>query len=92
MIKSFAHRGLEELFRRANHRGVNPAHAAKLTRQMDVLNRAATPQDMNVVGFKFHVLAGKRVGYYAVSVSGNWRLTFRFEAGDAYEVNYEDYH
>lgn len=47
---------------------------------------------MNVPGWKFHPLAGKRAGEFAVSVSGNWRLVFRFEDGDAILVNYEDYH
>jgi proteic killer suppression protein len=47
---------------------------------------------MNLPGYKFHGLKGDRKGVYAVSVSGNWRVTFQFEAGDAVYVNLEDYH
>ena len=47
---------------------------------------------MDLPGFRLHRLKGSLKGYYAVSVSGSWRVTFRFEDGDAVEVNYSDYH
>ena len=53
---------------------------------------ASVAEDMNFPGSKFHQLIGNRKGEYSVTVSGNWRLTFVFEDGDAYDVNYEDYH
>ena len=61
-------------------------------RILAVLDRSSGPQDMNLPGFRLHPLAGQLRGYYAVSVSGNWRVTFRFEDGHAVEVDYTDYH
>ena len=63
-----------------------------MTRMLDRLDAATRPEDMNLPGYGFHGLAPKTKGVYAVSVSGNWRITFRFEGGNAVEVNLEDYH
>lgn len=59
---------------------------------LDRLDAAIRPEDMNLPGYRFHGLKGDRKGTYAVSVSGNWRITFRFEKGDAVDVDLEDYH
>ncbi len=59
---------------------------------MDVLNAALVAQDMNLPGYRFHELRGDRRGTYSVTVSGNWRLTFKFQNGDAHDVDLEDYH
>jgi len=59
---------------------------------LDRLDAATKPEDMNLPGYKFHPLKGDRKGTYAVSVSGNWRLTFGFDGQDAVNVNLEDYH
>lgn len=61
-------------------------------RLLDRLDAATKPEDMNVPGFDFHQLKGKRKGTYAVSVSGNWRITFQFVEGDAVKVTLKDYH
>ena len=61
-------------------------------RQLDFLNRARVAGDMNLPGFRFHSLKGNRSGTYAVDVTGNLRLTFKFADGDATDVDYEDYH
>ena len=47
---------------------------------------------MNLPGFHLHALSGQLRGHYAVAVSGNWRVTFRFYDGDVYDVDYVDYH
>ena len=60
--------------------------------QLAHLNQAQSAQDMNVPGWRLHPLSGKLKGHWAVSVSGNWRLTFRLENGDAILVDYQDYH
>ena len=73
-------------------RRVAPGHVRKLMRILAALDRSSTPQDMNLPGFRLHPLAGHLSGCYAVSVSGNWRVTFRFEDGHAVEVDYTDYH
>ena len=92
VIRSFRHRGLQRRFTRSDLRGI-PAHfAPRLQRMLDRLDSATHPDDMNLPGFRFHSLSGDRKGFYAVSVSGNWRLTFRFSGEDAVDVHLEDYH
>jgi|TARA_B100000315_G_scaffold224899_1_gene230752 proteic killer suppression protein len=71
---------------------VAPAHIAKLDRILTVLDRSSGPDGMNLPGFQLHPLRGALRGHYAVSVSGNWRVTFRFEDGHAVDVDYLDYH
>jgi toxin HigB-1 len=57
-----------------------------------VLNRASGPPDMNLPGWSLHPFKGSLSEHWSVSVSGNWRLTFKFEHGDAILVDYQDYH
>ena len=92
MIKSFAHKGLEEFFLTGSTKGVQAKHAVKLALILDLLNYATEPMHMNFAGSCLHQLKGDMQGHWSVRVSGNWRLTFRFEDGDAYVVNYQDYH
>lgn len=92
MIKSFRHKGLQALFEHGVRSGVRPDHAAKLARQLARLDRAQAPQDMNVPGWALHALQGRLAGHWAVSVNGNWRLTFTFDGPDAVLVDYQDYH
>ncbi len=73
-------------------RRVAPEHVRKLRRILAVLDRSSAPRDMDLPGFRLHPLKGRRSGHYAVSVSGNWRVTFRFEDGDVVDVDYADYH
>jgi putative addiction module component (TIGR02574 family) len=60
--------------------------------EADRLNAASVAKDMNLPGLRLHELVENRTGTWSVSVSGNWRVTFRFTDGDAEVVNYEDYH
>lgn len=92
MIRNFRHKGLERLFAEGSSRGVKQAHVPRLRRILALLNRASSPQAMEIPGFRLHQLTGNRKGSWAVDVSGNWRLTFRFDGADAADVNYEDYH
>ncbi|MDE0152932.1 MAG: type II toxin-antitoxin system RelE/ParE family toxin [Gammaproteobacteria bacterium] len=92
MIKSFKHRGLKALYDRKTTRHVKQEHVQKLVDILAALDLSRTPQGMNLPGFRLHGLKGRKRGYYAVSVSGNWRVTFRFENGSAVEVDYVDYH
>lgn len=62
------------------------------TRVVDRLDSAVRPEDMNISGFRFHPLTGDKKGTYAVTVTGNWRITFRFEGENALDVDLEDYH
>ena len=91
MIKSWDHKGLKELFESGTSAKVRDDHHKRCLRLLDALNRAATPEAMNVPGWHFHGLKGKPKRY-AVAVNGPWRITFGFEAGDALKVNLEQYH
>lgn len=92
MIKSFEHKGLQAFFDTGSKAGIQPHHAPKLARQLARLNAAKVPEDMNLPGWHLHPLVGSLTGHYSVSVNGNWRLTFRFDGGDAVLVDYQDYH
>jgi proteic killer suppression protein len=92
MIRSFKHKGLGRLFSRGDHSGIPAQFAARIERMLDRLDACTKVGDMDVPGYRFHPLKGARAGQYAVSVSGNWRLTFAFDGQDATEVNLEDYH
>ena len=92
MIKSFRQAGLEGYFRRSDQRGIPAQSANRMHRMLDVLDAALRPEDMNVPGYKFHQLKGQRAGTCATSVTGNLRITFRFDGEGATDVDIEDYH
>ncbi len=92
MIKSFAHKGIRAFFETGSKAGIQAAHAPRLRLQLAALNRAKKPDDMAVPGWRLHALKGSLAGHWAITVNGNWRLTFRFENGDALLVDYQDYH
>ena len=73
-------------------RRVAPEHAQKLVDILAVLDRSRGPEDMDLPGLRLHRLKGGLRGHHAVTVSGNWRVTFRFEDGHAVDVDYVDYH
>ncbi|KVQ42626.1 Killer protein [Burkholderia territorii] len=92
MIKPWQHKGLEAFFTSGSKAGIRPDHAPRLRRQLARLDMAGRPCDMNVPVWRLHGLAGGLEGCYSVSVSANWRLTFRFEGPDVVLVDYQDYH
>jgi proteic killer suppression protein len=92
MIKGFKHKGLERFFVSGSKAGIQAKHADRLRLILARLHAASEPEDMNLPGLFLHPLSGDRKGTWSVRVSGNWRVTFVFEAGDAYVVDYEDYH
>lgn len=92
MIQGFRHKGLEKLFRDGTKKGIRPDHTRTLLDILDRLNAAAVVGDMDYPGAFLHPLKGALKGQWSVRVSGNWRVTFRFEKGDAYAVDYTDYH
>lgn len=92
MIRSFKHKGLRRFFETGSVSGIQASHVKRLRLILGRLHAARQPQDMNLPGLRLHELKGNRSGMWAVDVSGNWRVTFRFEGQDAEVVNYEDYH
>ncbi|MFK8043023.1 type II toxin-antitoxin system RelE/ParE family toxin [Congregibacter sp.] len=92
-IKSWKHKGLREFFEKGAKKGIQAKDAKKIELRLDALNSATCPEDMDVLpGWRFHEWHGEGRGTYSVNVSGNWRITFQFEDGDAHVVNYEDPH
>jgi len=91
-IKSFRHKGLERFFTTGNTTGVQAKHADRLRLILGRLSVAAAPGDMRLPGLDLHELKGQRKGTWAVTVSGNWRITFAFNDRDVERVSYEDYH
>jgi toxin HigB-1 len=92
MIRSFRHKGLAKFFATGSQAGIQTAHAERLRLILAALNAAVTLGDMGLPGLRLHPLKGGRSGTWSVTVSGNWRITFRFSSKDAVDVNYEDYH
>ena len=92
MIKSFRHKGVENFYRTGSKAGIQPNHAENLKEQLFMLDNARSVADLNVPGWRLHRLSGDLRGHWAIRVSGNWRLTFKFEAEDAILVDYQDYH
>jgi proteic killer suppression protein len=86
------HIGLEHFFATGTKRGIQAKHAPRLRLILGALNAETTPQDLSLPGLGFRELRGDRRGTWAVKVSGNWRVTFRFAGKDADGVDYEDYH
>jgi len=92
VIRSFQHRGLRLFYETGSKAGIQPAHAVRLRRQLTALDQAVNPSDMAFPGWGLHPLKGKLQGCWAVTVNGNWRLTFAFEDENAVLVGYQDYH
>ena len=92
MIRSFRHKGLKLLFEEDDRRKVQAAQADKISRILAFLDRAARPDDMDLPGFRLHKLRGDLVGFWSVSVSGNWRVVWRVDGPDAADVDLVDYH
>ena len=91
MIKSFAHKGLEKFFTTGSTTGIQAAHAAKIARMLAVLDELTNIAQLQGL-WRCHQLKGNRFPQWSLTVSGNWRITFEYRAGDVYIVNYEDYH
>ncbi len=92
MIKSFKHKGLEKFYKTGNTTGIQPAHKQKLRMRLTALDTATVIHDIDLPGFRLHKLKGKTDGSWAIDVSKNWRITFKFQDGDVFIVSYEDYH
>lgn len=92
MIKSFKHKGLEQFFTAGSKAGIQAIHAKKLEVQLQALHTACCIDDMDIPGWRLHPLKGDKADLWAIDVNKNWRVVFEFDNGNAYVVNYEDYH
>ncbi|MDP9128347.1 MAG: type II toxin-antitoxin system RelE/ParE family toxin [Pseudomonadota bacterium] len=92
MIGSFKHRGLKRLYERDDRSGIRPDLVDTVQEILTVLDDAATPQDLNLPGYRLHPLKGKLKGFWSVTARANWRIIFRFQGADAFDVELIDYH
>jgi proteic killer suppression protein len=92
VIRGFKHKGLAKFFETGSRAGIQAQQAERLRLILGRLSAATGPRDMALPGLDLHPLKGDRKGTWAVSVSGNWRVTFKFLGKDADSVDYEDYH
>ncbi len=92
MIRSFRHKGLKRLFEDGERKGVRPDQLEKIEHILAVLNNARKPSDLGLPGFVLHPLKGSLKDFWSVTVRANWRVVFRFENGDACDVDLIDYH
>ncbi len=92
MIRRFRHRGLKRMYERGDPSRVGPDLAGRAALALADLDDACKPSDLDLPGYRLHPLKGDLKGYWSISISGNWRVIFRFEDGDAYDVDLIDYH
>jgi proteic killer suppression protein len=92
MIGSFKHRGLKRLYEHGDRSGIRPDLLETVERILTVLDNAATPQALNVPRYRLHPHKGELKGLWSVTVPANWRIIFRFEGTDAFDVELVDYH
>ncbi|WP_259155996.1 type II toxin-antitoxin system RelE/ParE family toxin [Pseudomonas sp. JAI111] len=92
MIRSFQHKGLRGFYETGSTRGIRADHAKRLSRMLQFMDRAVLPSDLDLPGWRLHPLKGELADYWSLSVSGNWRVIFRFIGSDIELVDYLDYH
>ena len=92
MIKSFKHKGLRKFFETGSKAGIQAKHERRLRIQLAAIDTATMIDDIDLPGFNLHPLKGNRDGIWSITVNGNWRITFEFIDGNAFILNYEDYH
>ncbi|MGL1932205.1 MAG: type II toxin-antitoxin system RelE/ParE family toxin [Desulfotalea sp.] len=92
MIKSFKHKGLKKFFLTGSKVGIQGKHANKIRMQLAAIDTASEIDDLDLPNYQLHSLQGDRSNIFSISVNGNWRITFEFIDGNAYILNYEDYH
>lgn len=92
MIKSFKHKGLKKYFETGRTTGIQSQHEKKLRMQLAAIDTACVIEDIDLPGYQLHPLKGDRESVWSISVNGNWRVTFEFKDGNAFILNYEDYH
>ena len=92
MIRSFRHRGLKRLYERGDPGRIGADLLDRVTLALADLDAASKPRELDLPGYRLHPLKGNLKGVWSISISGNWRLVFRFEDGDAHDVDLIDYH
>jgi toxin HigB-1 len=92
MIQSFKHKSLKRLFERGDRSQIRADLVGRIENILSTVDAASTPQGLDLPAYRLHPLKGDRKGYWSVTVKANWRIIFRFESGDAFDVELIDYH
>jgi toxin HigB-1 len=92
MIRRFRHRGLRRLYEDDDRRELNPEHIDKIARMLARLDEVTGPEQLDLPGFRLHPLRGDLAGYWSITVRANWPIIFRFEQGEATDVDLVEYH
>jgi toxin HigB-1 len=92
MIENFRHKGLRQLFEDDNPRGVNAEHVRRIKQILALLDAAEKMADLDYAIFRLHPLKGDLTGFWSLTVRANWRIIFRFDDGNALDVDLVDYH
>ena len=92
MILGFRHKGMQRLYEKGDRRYISPDYVAKVERILARLDTATESRHMDLPGYRLHSLRGELKGFWSVTISGNWRLIFRFDASNVYDVDLVDYH
>ena len=92
MIVSFRHRGLKRLYERGDRSRVSPQLVDQAEDILGLLDMAKDSEDMDLPGYRLHRLRGNLRGFWSITVSGNWRIMFRFDGGNAFDIDLIDYH
>ena len=92
-IQTFRHKGLKRLFENDDARGIPAKFADKLRDMLAFIDTAMAAEEVGLFpGWRLHRLKGDLSDYWSLTVSGNWRIIFRFEQGDAHDLDFVDYH
>ena len=92
MIENFHHKGLKRFYEQGETWFLPAEQLDKIKRILSFLDSIQQPEDMNLPGFRFHQMTGNYKGFYSVTVTGNWRIIFRFQEGNVIDITYLDYH
>ena len=92
MIRTFRHRGLKQLYERDDSSRIGANLASRIALALADLDEAGKPSDLEMPGYRLHPLKGHLAGLWSISISGNWRITFRFDGGDVWDIDLIDYH
>ena len=92
MIRSFRHRGLKRFYDSGDPSRIDAALRGKVQRVLSAPDAAESPRALDIPGFRLHSLKGDLEGFWSVTISGNWRVIFRFEEGETFDLDLLDYH
>jgi toxin HigB-1 len=92
MIQTFKNKALEKLLKENITKGIPKELEKKIRIRLEVIDAASIIDDIRLPGYDLHELKGDRKETWSIKISGNWRITFRFENGEADDVELEDYH